>query len=105
NGGERGGLDGVAEAGRKAHGAHHAQLVFGEAAVRRADGADDAGAQVGAPADIVQHFLGNGIEQQAVDGEVAALHVFARIGGVGDFVGMPAVGIQAVAAEGGDFDD
>ena len=43
----------------------------------------------------------SGIEQQAVDGEVAALDVFLGIGGVADLVGMAAIGVDAVAAERG----
>ena len=46
-----------------------------------------------------------GIEQQAVDGEVAALHVFARGFGVADLVGVAAIGVDAVSAEGCDLGD
>ena len=56
-----------------------------------------------AAANVVQHLAGIGIEQQAVDGEVAALHVHARVFGELNFIGMAAVRVSAVTAEGSDF--
>ena len=56
-------LDGVSEAGGKAHRAQHAEFVFGEAQLGIADGANDFGFEVLAPADEIQHFIVNGIEQ------------------------------------------
>ncbi len=44
-----------------------------------------------------------GVEQHAVDGEVAALDVFAGIGREADGVGAAAVEIGSVVTEGGDF--
>ena len=73
--------------------------------MRRADGAHDAGFQIGTSADEIENLVRKGIEQQAIDGEVAALHVLAGMAAVGDLIGMAAVGVQAIAAEGGDFDD
>src|SRR5579871_1782386 len=96
-------FDRVAEAGGKAHGAKHAQLVFREPLMGLADSANDALLQVFASADVVQDFARIGIEQKAVDGEVAALHVHARILGELDFVRMAAVRISAVTAEGCDL--
>ncbi len=52
--GEGSGLDGVAEAGREAHGAQHAEFVFGEATNGIADGANDAGFEVSLAADEVK---------------------------------------------------
>ena len=43
------------------------------------------------------------VEQHAVDGEVAAQDVFARVGGESDRVRAAAVGVGAVVAESGDF--
>src|SRR5579864_495956 len=68
-----------------------------------ADSANDALLQVFASAHVVKDFAGIGIEQQAVDGEVAALHVHARIFGELDFVRMAAVRVSTVTAEGGNF--
>ena len=45
----------------------------------------------------------SGVEQHAVDGEVAAEDVFAGVGGEADGVGAAAVGVGSVVAEGGDF--
>src|SRR5579864_588446 len=94
----------VAEAGGKAHGAEHAQLVFRESLMGLADGADDALLQVFASAHVVKDFARIGIKQQAVDGEVAALHVHTRVFGELDFVRMAAVRVSTVTAEGGDLD-
>ncbi len=96
-------VDGVAKAGGKAHGPKHAQLVLRESLMGLADRADDALLQVFAPAHVVEHFAGVGIEQKAVDGEVAALHVHAGVFGELDFIRMAAVRISAVTAEGRDF--
>ena len=43
------------------------------------------------------------VEEEAVDGEVAAFYVFFGAEGVADGVGMAAVGVGAVGAEGGDL--
>ena len=56
-----------------------------------------------AAAHVVQHFACIGIKQQAVDGEVAALHVHARVFGELHFVRMTSVRVSAVAAESCDF--
>ena len=58
NGGERGGLDGVAEARREAHRAHHAQLVFAKTQLGLADGAHEASPQILAPANEIEHLAG-----------------------------------------------
>ena len=98
-------LDAVAEARGEAHGAQHAQLVFVEAALGIADGADDAGLEIVAAADVVEDAIAvQRIQQQAVDGEVAALDVLLRALWCSDLVGMAAVGVGAVGAEGGDLD-
>lgn len=104
-------LDGVFEAGREANDAQHAELVFFEAAVRVADGADDPVAEIALAADVVEERGGeaaglamqDGIEHHAVDGEVAAEDVFAGARGEADFGGMAAVEISDIAAKGGDF--
>lgn len=45
------------------------------------------------------------IEEEAIDGEVAALDVFSGGFGVADFIGMTTVRVNAIVAEGGDFGD
>jgi len=60
--------------------------------------------QIILPADVVQNIIGNGIEQQAVDGEVTALHVFPWIFAEADFIRMAAVAVADVTAKGCDFD-
>ena len=100
---EGSGFDRVPEAGGKAYRAQHAQLVFGEAQLRPPDGANDSGFEVLASADEIQHFILNGIEQQAVDGKVAALDIFLSALAEAYLVGMAAVAVADVAAEGGYF--
>ena len=100
-----------AEAGGEANGAGEAEVVFGKAEGGVADGAEDAGVEVGQAADVVEDGGGEGggggqgVEKEAVDGEVAALDVFLGAEGVLDGVGAAAVRVCAVGAEGGDFGD
>ena len=104
DGGEGCGFDGVAEARGEADGAEHAEFVFGETAGRLADGANDSGGEIVAAADEVEDFAGVVAHEQAVDGEIAALDVFFGRLGIDDLVGMAAIGVTEVGAEGGDFD-
>ena len=104
-------LDFKVEACGETYGAEHAELVFGEAQGRVADGAEDFGGEVGAAVYVVEgggcyvscFFEDSRVEEHAVDGEVAAEDVFARVGGEADGVGAAAVGVGSVVAEGGDF--
>src|SRR5260370_25671784 len=98
------GFNGVAEASCEADCTQQAQLVLGESEVRLADGADLSDLEVCASADEVQHLRGGRIEQQPVDGEVASLDVETSFGAKANLIGMTAVRISAVAAEGRDFD-
>ena len=75
-----------------------------EAQLRISDGANDSGFEVFAAADKIQHFIADGIEQQTVDGEVAALDVFLGALAEAYLVGMAAVAVADVTAEGGDLD-
>ena len=92
-------------------GSEHAELVFGEAQGRVADGSEDLGGEVGAASYVVERgcccivgfFVDGWVEQHAVDGEVAAEDVFAGVGGELDGVGAAAVAVGSVVAEGGDF--
>ena len=59
----------------KPHRAQQAQMVFGKALLRRADGADDFRAQILFAADPVVKFFGNRIVKQPVDGEITALRI------------------------------
>jgi hypothetical protein len=111
-----GGCDGIdleVETGGKTDSTQHAELIFGEAKARIADGADDAGGEVIAAVDEVDgggggvagSVVGEGIEEQAIDGEVAAEDIFAGVGGEANGVGTAAIGVGAVVAEGGNFSD
>ncbi len=55
------------------------------------------------PADVIDNFFRNGIEEEAIDREVAALGVVLR-GGESDAVGVPAIGVLSIDSERGDFD-
>ena len=78
-------------------------MVFAKARVGIADGADHAALQVAAPVDEVQHVARVRIHHQAVDGEIAAQHVLARIGLEANLFGMAAVDVIVIAAKGGHF--
>src|SRR6516164_3245126 len=97
-------FDLIAEARGKTHRAQHAQLIFGKAPARIADGSDQGGPEVGLTADKVEHLAGVVPHQQAVDGEVAARDIVFRFCGVRDRVGVPPVGVTEVAAKGSDLD-
>src|SRR5260370_26596146 len=104
DGGESCGFDGVAETRSEADGAQHAEFVFCETAGWVTDGADDSCGKIGPAADEVEDLAGVMEHEKAVDGEIATLHVFFRRLGIDDLVGMAAVGIADIGAEGGDFD-
>jgi len=115
------GFNDEAEAGGKADRTEEAKLVFFEALFGVADGTDDAGFEVVEATDVVEdcgaEFVGvrrefvercafaQWVEEEAVDGEVATLDVFGGSLCVADFVGVAAVGVDAVIAEGGDLCD
>ena len=87
----------------EAHSAQQAQMVFLKAAHGIADRADQARVDVGAAANVVEDLVGLRIEQQRVDGEVAAQHVLTRIGFEVNTCRMAAVQIVEIAAKGGDL--
>ncbi len=93
----------VAEPSGEAHRPHHAQLVFFEALLGAADGADDAGAEIRAAADEIEHLIRLGIEQEGIDCKVATLDVFFGGLGVDHLVGVAAVRVAHVGAERRDF--
>src|SRR5580704_7256265 len=95
--------DRVFEACGKAHCSQHAQLVFAEALLRLSDGADDPSFQVLASGHKIQHFAARGIEQHAVDGEIPARYILLRVAAETNFVGMTAVRVSNIAAEGRHF--
>jgi hypothetical protein len=103
DGGEGCGFDGVTEARGEADGAEHAEFVFGKTTGRLADGADDSGGEVTAAADEVENLAGIVAHEKAVDGEIAALDVSFRSQRIDNLVGMAAVGVADIGAEGGDF--
>ena len=69
----------------------------------RPDGANDSGFKVFAAANEIQDFILDGIKQQTIDGEVAALDIFLSALAETDLVGMAAIAVADVAAEGGDL--
>src|SRR6266705_6494826 len=64
---ERGGMNAVSEARREPYRTQHAKLVLANPVLRLANGANDAGANVGLSTDEIQHFIFGGIKQQAID--------------------------------------
>lgn len=113
------GLDVEAEAGGESDGAKETKLVFFEALFGSANGSYDASIEVIKAADVVEDGraelsaigeqslerdgVERGIEEEAVDCEVAALDVFGGGLGVPDFIGVTAIGVDAVVAESGDL--
>ena len=76
-------------------------MVLGEAHLGVADGADQPGVKVRAAAHEIEHLSGQGVLEQGIDGEVAALHVEARIGFELHLARMTAIVVGVFAAEGG----
>jgi len=101
--GEGGRFEGKAEGGGKPDRPQQAQVVLGKTPGRVADGADDPGLQIRPPVDEISDFPGIRIEEQRVDGEVAAEGVCAGVGERDGF-GTAPVGVRRVGAIAGDFD-
>ena len=59
--------------------------------------------KVVASADKIQNFVGQRVEQHAVDREIAALHIFTRIFTEANLIGMAAVGVANVRTKGRHF--
>ncbi len=115
NCGERDRFDVEAEAGGEANCAEKAELVFLKAPFGIADGANHACIEIGQTADMVDHSrtqvfaiaqrAQQRIQQEPVDRKIPPLHVLFGAGRIADFVGMAAVGVDAVGAEGRDLSD
>src|SRR5262249_6545033 len=75
---------------------------LGEALGRRADGPQQARREVFLPADVIDDLAGERVEEHAVDGEVAPQGVLA-LGREDNRVGVSAVAVRDVGAEGGDL--
>src|SRR6185295_15875603 len=65
-----------------------------------ADGANDARAEVLLAADPIEHPIGDGVVEHAVDRKIAPLHVLFG-SAKSDAVGMAAIAVAAVVAKGG----
>lgn len=91
------------EGSSEADGAEHAESIFVEAVQGVADGADGVLFQVGLPSDEIEDGLVEGVEEHAVDGEVTSPSIFFG-GAESNRIGVSAVEILPIAAEGGDFD-
>jgi len=97
----------------KSNSAEHPKLVLFKAAMRLADGAHDAEAQIVLASDIIENRRGqvarlpveHRVEQHAVDGEVAADHVFASTRGKTHLAGVAAVEIRYVRPKCSHFGD
>lgn len=101
-------LDRKLQSRREPHRAQHAELVFFETLRGIADGAQKSCLQVISAAYKVQNaifeavagFICQRIQQQAVDGEVPAENVFARIGRKAHRIGAAAIAVHTVVAKG-----
>ena len=98
----RRGFNGKAEPGLKAHGPQQAQIVFGKAHGRIANGADDLSAEVLLPAHVIEERGAGRVVEQAVDGKVAALGVGAGVG-AHNGGGTTSIAVRAVAAKARDL--
>src|ERR1700687_1919716 len=99
NGSERFWFDGVVKTSRKSHRAHHAQFIFFESSCRLANRANGFRGQVRAATYKIQNLAFVWIEQQPVDREIAALHVFFRGFCVNHAVRMPPVRVPHIGSE------
>ena len=63
------------EAGGESHGPQQAKVIFLESKIGIANRAKPARGQIFPAADVIDHFVGDGIEKQSVDREVAAFGV------------------------------
>src|SRR5271170_5822636 len=98
------GLDREMETRREAYSANEAQLVFFEAALGIANGANNSRAQIGPAVNVVENFVRARIEQQTIDGEIAPQYVFFRRRRENHAVRMPPIGIACIGTKSGDFD-
>src|SRR6266478_7570712 len=96
---ESGRLNGEPETSGKTRRTQQAQLVLAKATIRFSDGTDNPSPQIGLPADVIQHFACVMPHQQAVDGEIAPLHVLLRSTRVHHAVRMPPIGIADIGAK------
>src|SRR5579871_849680 len=97
-------VDGVIESRGEPHGPQHTQMILAKPCLRVANSADHAIPKIILATDKIQNFMAVRIEQQSVDGEIAAQYVLAWIGFEGDSSRMPAIHISVVAAESGHLD-
>ena len=77
-------------------------MVFGEAFFRRADGANEPGAQISFAPDPIVQFLADGIEEESVDGKVPAASIGHGIT-EGDLLRVPAILVIGFSAKGRDL--
>src|SRR6266446_10238986 len=77
-------------------------MILSEPFLRRADRADEPGAQIRFAPDPVVQFLAHGIEEESVDCEVAATSVSHRIA-EGDLLRVPAILVIGFRAKGRDL--
>ena len=116
HGGQRRRLKLKAKPSREAHTAQHPQLVLAKAIVRIADGAKQLRRQVGPPTHQVKHSTlvycregpcnheRSGVEQHAVDREIAPHHIFGRVGRKAHRLWPASIQIGSIVAECSDLD-
>ncbi len=97
------GFDLEIKLGGEAHGPQEAQMVLGKAFGGRTDGAKQFRAQIFFATDPVVQLSGDGVEEQAVDGEIAPAGVGLGIG-ERDVLGMTSVLVIGLGAIGGDLE-
>src|SRR5262245_31192300 len=73
----------------------HAKLILVQSQARGTNGANDAPLEIILAADEVNHLTSDGIEEDAVDREIAALGVLLG-GGEGDAVRVTAVAVGGI---------
>lgn len=97
------GIELEAEPDGEPDGSEHAEVIFLEPGGGLADGSDDLALEVIESTDVVEDLILEGVVEESVDGEIAALGVLSGRAEL-DGVGVSAVGVGFIAAEGGDFD-
>ena len=97
------GFDAEIQLRGKPHRPQQPQVVLGKPLRRRADRADDPGAQVRLAADPIVQLLPHRIVEQAIDGKVAPAGVGLRIAERNPFR-VPAILVIRLGAEGGDLE-
>src|SRR4029077_2199800 len=101
---KRSGIDLILESRRKSHCTQHSQFVLTEASSRVANRSNDSGIEVLASTDKIKNLAAQWVQQHPVDGKVPPCNILLWRFTEANLVGMPAIGIPDIAAEGRHFD-